>query len=143
MGVGAARHFLWLVPALLLAGLVLVAGDAYLDDRLFAAQSVATQAVVTGKSTYQKGLAPLRYYLAFRFTTAAGQSIEGESRVEKSDWSKAQEQGPVAARYVPQRPSLNRLEAGRPELDPVGAGVMLLTCLAVLAAGILLFVYLK
>jgi hypothetical protein len=109
---GAAHGNFWVFfgSIWLLVGLpfVLLAGYFILQERQLATTGRVVDAMVLTKDMTRSGDARHRS-VRYRFTTAEGRTIEGESEVRESVWSPLTERGPVPVAYLPNRPSVNRV----------------------------------
>jgi hypothetical protein len=133
-------HVMWILPVCVLAWIVVSFHADYRNDERLEREGLVAQAEVTAKSITRsggRGGGTTHYNLEFRFVTVAGAVVEGTDRVGAERWDRIQEHDTLAVRYVPDDPTVYRLEENPPAFTAVGAGVSLVLGLALVAAGII------
>jgi hypothetical protein len=132
-------HIMWFLPVCVLAWMAAAFDTEYRNDERLAREGLVAQAEVTAKSITRsggRGGSTTHYNLEFRFITVAGATVEGAGRVGAERWDRIQEHDKLAVRYVPDDPTVYRLEENPPAFTAVGAGVSLVLGLALVAAGL-------
>lgn len=108
------------------------------SDRRLARNGVLSQGTVIARSLnrdirQRKGGATESrtiYVLRYRFAAGGGTTVEGEQAISEQRWKRLERDGPVAIRYLPADPFVNRVEGearggGGRLLTPVGGGLSL------------------
>ncbi len=95
---------------------------AYGDAERLAQEGHAAEGIVLEKKieTHQPtgargGGTTHSYSVVYRFTTANGQTITDEARVDRATWDRLVERSPVSIIYVPAAPGINALAGQEPE----------------------------
>jgi hypothetical protein len=137
-----ARRSFWLLfgGIWLFVGLVFLAFSVVFAFHEFeyATSGVTTTGVVLTRDIEPAGSnSSTQYRVSYRFTTVQGEVVEGSDAVSVATWERLQERGPIEVRYLPGRPSSNRLALGADSALPL---LLLLVGLVIAGAGAVVFV---
>lgn len=114
---GLAKRSFWLYfgAIWLLAGTILLITSIGMavEERTWASDAVGTTGIVLTKQIVPADSdSSTEYRVRFRFTTAAGTTVEGDRAVDVAIWEAVTERGPIQVYYLPSSPSSARLEPG-------------------------------
>lgn len=130
------RHYLWVPPILLLAGLVfsLIGWLMIATDNRLTREGVDTVAVVTDRTIRSErdsdGDRVTRYYISYRFTPESGGTVQSRISVSRGRYDGYAVGQQVTVRYLPDSPGTNRLEGeGGDRLVGTIFGLVGLACL--------------
>lgn len=133
---GLARRSFWLLfgGIWLVVGLtMLIAGiGSALQERAWTTDALRTSGIVLVKELIPADSdSGTQYRVRFRFTTQAGEVVEGNREVDVSTWERLAERGSIEVHYLSSSPSSARLEPG-----PDPAGFLLFLVLGAVFGGV-------
>jgi hypothetical protein len=111
-----------IIPAVVGLLFVFFGVKQLIDERAYTAHGMVAQGSIIGKSLERAGESgsdSTKYRLAYRFTTARGETIDGGRVVPPEAWEETKEGDPISVRYLPDRPQANREAAESKESDAI------------------------
>lgn len=103
---------------ILLTGLRVGAGERALKRDGVVSRGTVIERSLNRETSPKKGSESRTVYmLRYRFPAGSGTSVEGEQALSEATWKRLQRDGPVAIRYLPADPFVNRVDA-----EPRGGG---------------------
>lgn len=108
------RRAFWVgLPVILLFAVVTWLGALYAADQILTEQKVYQRGVLVAGTVEEKILyrqtdaGEQAHYVVYNFRAPADFTIRNKIRIESAAWHQLKENGPIAIRYVPNKPELN------------------------------------
>lgn len=101
------------LPVILFFAAVSWTGVWYAADQIMTERAVYQRGVVIAGTVVEKiflrntDAGEQAHYVAYQFGPPAGATISNKIRIESAAWHRLREKGPIAIRYVPDKPELN------------------------------------
>lgn len=103
----------WIGALLLLVGVVFTTTgiQELIEEREYGEQGLTVQATVSSKSIERAKRGEnsrTRYVIAYQFTTAQGDAVEGSAEVPVEEWERLEADHPFSVTYLPDAPQSSR-----------------------------------